>query len=179
MPAFSSQGPHQEHPHPPCLMSASCCRSATEAIRIRVTATFEQFSSQMVLPFTSPAPLRCCRCLPSPLLSTRARRRRDTPPSRRFNPPCSRPVRSVSPALPHLVRRVPHAALVLMPPSPPHLIHRWARAGRATASAPSASGAPRRLGRPCCLGNWARPDRRPWAKVRPSTVHPGFQFSFP
>jgi hypothetical protein len=73
---------------------------------------------------TSPAPLRCCICLPPPPPTIGARCHRDTPLSHRSKPPCRRPTGPVIPTLPHLVRRVPCAAPMLVLPSPPHLVRR-------------------------------------------------------
>jgi hypothetical protein len=88
--------------------------------------------------------------------------------------PHHRHAAQVSPHHCFLIRRTALASLVLAPPLPLHLVRRQAWAGR---TAVTTLGPPHRLGRPHCLGRWVRPDRRPWAKVRPSTVHPGIKFS--
>jgi hypothetical protein len=91
------------------------------------------------------------------------------PPS----PPHHRPATWVSPRRRHLVRLVAATPTVLAPPPPPHLIHRQARADRATTAAhASALGAPYHSG---WLGCWARPKAKSQATVRPSTVCLGFE----
>jgi hypothetical protein len=116
--------PRAPPPHPPCLLSTSCHRSLRNRscrrrdLRLSMSTAFEQFPGQMVLPLTSPAPLRCCKCLPPPEPNATTTRRRAAAPSPRSTSPSQ-----VGP-LCHTGAHVAFPAPPRQPASPGRMRHR-------------------------------------------------------
>jgi hypothetical protein len=124
---------------------------------LTVSSHLRPSSSSAMGPSSLPIPPSCYRTHQSSPPTTGAQRRRETPPSHRCKPPRHCPVRPVSPAPPHLARRLP---------GDPHCSSARPHHSPSTTGPSPCRGPYPQLG-------WAG-RLRPRATLRPSTVRPGF-----